>query len=178
MKQVLIAVGIATLLAGCSSNPFSEKTTVNIEKGEVNVVPKWFVTPPDDSEDRLYAVGTALSNDMQFSMDKALHSAKITLGDKMVSKASAETRAFVEDNSKKGLSLTTRQTTKVSKSGFKKVDVSKYVIEKKEVTLEDKNFRTYLLMSLNPLDREHGEDGDKSIDGNEKTRAETALETL
>lgn len=100
MKQIFVAIGVATLLAGCSSNPFSETTKVEVEKGEVNVVPKWFIEPPEDSEDRLYAVGTSLSNDMQFSMDKALHSAKITLGDKMVSVASAETRAYVEDNSK------------------------------------------------------------------------------
>lgn len=180
MKGLLLAVGALGLLAGCSSTPMDDTNTgimeeykdavaeqvkadapiqdtiVSIDRGVNGSVPSWFLVPPEDSEERIYAVGTGLADDMQFSMDKAVHSAKTLLGDKMTNSASSKVQSYIEDNAKGALGATTKSTVKVSKSGYKDADVSKYKIEKTGVFMDRRDYRVYVLLSLNPQNRDHG----------------------
>lgn len=203
MKKVLFGLGATALLAGCSSTPMNdantgimdeykeaiaeqveadapiEDTIVDIERGTNGSVPSWFLTPPEDTEERIYAVGTGLADDMQFSMDKAVHSAKTMLGDKMTNSASSKVQSYIEDNAKGALGATTKNTVKVSKSGYKDADVSKYKIEKTGVFMDRRDFRVYVLLSLNPQNRDHG--GGKEVNTfavEDKARVEAALEEL
>ena len=190
--RYVLGVGTLLLLGGCSSTEQFAKDDPGImseiaEAQEVidkpdlvsNIqgIPSWVLNPPEEDGSLIFAVGTGVSDDMQFSFDKALHSAKITLADKMVSKSSAEIKAYVSDNAKGSRSATTQKTTKISKSGFKQVDVSKYQIEKQYVTLNGRDFRSFVMISLDPSNRVHGEEVN-NFDAQSDAEANAAMDSL
>jgi len=179
------------LLGGCSTTEMVKNDPEIMEEIEaaqtvvdqppvisnIEGIPSWYLTPPEEDGGLIFAVGTGISDDMQFSFDKALHSAKITLADKMVSKSSAEIKAFVSDNAKGSRSATTKKTTKVSKSGFKAVDVSQYKVEQQYVSLNGRDFRTFVMISLDPSNRVHGEEVN-NFDANADAEANAAMDSL
>ena len=190
--RYVLGVGTLLLLGGCSSTEQFAKDDPGImseiaEAQEVidkpdlvsNIqgIPSWVLNPPEEDGSLIFAVGTGVSDDMQFSFDKALHSAKITLADKMVSKSSAEIKAYVSDNAKGSRSAATQKTTKISESGFKQVDVSKYQIEKQYVTLNGRDFRSFVMISLDPSNRVHGEEVN-NFDANADAEANAAMYSL
>lgn len=111
-------------------------------------IPDWYINLPRDTEEKIYGSGAGLSSDLQFSMDKAMHQAKIVLGDKISSKVSAEIKTYMADNSSIGQGVTVEETQRVSKSGFKNIDVSSYEIVKKHVYRERNKFRSFILLGL------------------------------
>ena len=203
MKHLVFGLGATALLAGCSSTPMDDSnvgimdeykeaveaqvaldapitdTIVQIDRGTTNSVPSWFLVPPEDGADRIYAVGTGIADDLQFSLDKAVHSAKTMLGDKMVNDASSKVQSYIEDNAKGTLSATTKNTVKVSQSGYKGADISKYKIEKTGVFKERRDFRVYVLLSLNPQNRDHGtEELHTTFTAEDKAKVEAAMDNL
>lgn len=172
MKGVIFALGAVGVLAGCSSTEIDENhseimkvepedkveiidkppVVEKVEVGQLSV-PEWFLTVPEDTETKIFAVGTGLSDDLQFSFDKAVHEAKVSLGDKIASKSSSEIKTFISDNGRGAQGQTTRKAERVSKSGFKNVDVSKYTVEERAVTEDRRMYRTYVQVSLNPQNR-------------------------
>jgi len=190
--RYVLGVGALLLLGGCSSTEQFAKDDPGIMSeiaeaqdvidkpdlvSNIQGIPSWVLNPPEEDGSLIFAVGTGVSDDMQFSFDKALHSAKITLADKMVSKSSAEIKAYVSDNAKGSRSATTQKTTKISKSGFKQVDVSKYQIEKQYVTLNGRDFRSFVMISLDPSNRVHGEEVN-NFDANADAEANAAMDSL
>jgi len=190
--RYVLGVGALLLLGGCSSTEQFAKDDPDIMEeiveaqaivdapeivSNIQGIPNWVLNPPKEDGSLIFAVGTGVSDDMQFSFDKALHSAKITLADKMVSKSSAEIKAYVSDNAKGSRSATTQKTTKVSKSGFKSVDVSEYQIEKQYVALNGRDFRTFVMISLDPSNRVHGEEIN-NFDENAESEADEAMDAL
>jgi len=154
MKYGILGVAAATLLlAGCSGNPLKGETT-KIEQSVdgTDTVPTWYIEPQTDTDATIYAAATGLSDDLQFSIDKAMHQAKVLLGDKLAATTSAEVKRFVGDNGTGGLSQTSQQTQQVSKSGFKNVNVSSYTVDKKAVAKEGVFYRTYILLRLDVND--------------------------
>lgn len=203
MKHLVFGLGATALLAGCSSTPMDDSnvgimeeykeavatqvamdapivdTIVQIDRGQTDSVPSWFLMPPEDNDERIYAVGAGLADDLQFSLDKAVHSAKTMLGDKMINSASSKVQSYVEDNAKGSLSATTKNTVKVSQSGYKGADISKYKIEKTGVFKERRDFRVYVLVSINPQNRDHGtEEVHATFTVEDKAKVESALDNL
>jgi hypothetical protein len=169
MKKLLLASALVAL-GGCSSfggdksegvalmdekvvepvdTPVVVEDTVTIKKEDQ--VPAWFLKLPEDTEVSLYGAGSGLSMDLQFSMDKAMHQAKLILGDKLSNKVSMEIQSYISDTSRAG--ATVEDTKKVSKSGYKNVDVSAYKVIEKAVFKERSRFRTYVLLEIDPSDR-------------------------
>lgn len=111
-------------------------------------IPEWYINLPRDSEEKIYGSGAGLSSDLQFSIDKAMHQAKIVLGDKISSNVSAEIKTYMADNSSIGQGVTVEETQRVSKSGFRNIDVSSYEIINKYVYRERNKFRSFILLSL------------------------------
>ena len=149
-------------LGACSSSPFSgksEKTslsnigTIDKDGQRSDLIPNWYINVPKDGEEKIYGSGSGLSSDLQFSIDKAIHQAKVVLGDKISNEVSAELKTYMSDNSQIGNGITVEETQKVSKSGFKNVDISQYDITNKEVYKEDDKFRTYILLEIDPRGR-------------------------
>ncbi len=155
----LIAVsGIALSACGLGSKTAEIEVTkelVEIVQAErAEAIPSWYINTPEDREDMIFGSGTGLSTDLQFSMDKAMHQAKVVLGDKINNTVSMEMKTYTADNSATG-GLTVEETQKVSKSGYKVVDVSEYDVIEKAVTLEGINFRTYVLLKVDPSGRKN-----------------------
>jgi hypothetical protein len=148
----LIAATVA--LSGCSSMGIGKKEFTEIEKTETGVdkVPTWYVTPQEDQGPVIFGSGTGLSDDLQFSMDKAMHEAKLVLADKMSSKASASVDRYITDSAAGGQSKTIRKTEKLSSTGFDKINVGNYAIVNRAVFKEKTFYRTYVLLKLNKDD--------------------------
>jgi hypothetical protein len=156
------------VVAGCSSTggdsqpvELMEETVVEpvdappsemVKIKKEDQIPEWYIKLPEDTETSLYGSGSGLSGDLQFSMDKAMHQAKIILGDKMSNKVSMQVQSYIADNSTTG-GRTIEDTKKVSKSGFKNVDVSAYKVVEKAVFRERSRFRAYILLEIDPSDR-------------------------
>ena len=163
LKFAGLVVSLA-VLGGCSSTQINENDP-GIMKQEVALpddpgaltginLPKWFIDTPKDNTNKIYGVGSGLSSDLQFSLDKALHQAKVVVGDKLSNSVSSEIKSYTADNSSIGNATTVEETQRVSKSGFKDVDVSEYEIENRAVYREDNKFRSYIMISINPSSRE------------------------
>lgn len=175
MNKLILAglVSSLALLGGCSSNPFTkEQSQVDLMEQPDDIVvpdkppvpevvqelpdniPDWYINLPRDSEEKIYGSGAGISSDLQFSIDKAMHQAKIVLGDKIQTNVSAEMKTYMADNTSIGGGVTVEETQRVSKSGFKDIDVSAYEILKKSVYQERKKFRSFILLSLDITDKE------------------------
>jgi hypothetical protein len=61
--------------------------------------------------------------------------------------------------------------------GLKQVDVSKYQIEKQYVTLNGRDFRSFVMISLDPSNRVHGEEVN-NFDANADAEANAAMDSL
>jgi len=100
MKK-LIGVGVLLTLAACadkvppdaamSAEEFKYKKA-QIED-QIQHMPDWFTAIPDE-EDAVFAVGTAITPDMQLSVDIATLSAKTTLADRIDSKLRSQMKTF------------------------------------------------------------------------------------
>jgi len=191
MKKLLLALGAVGLVTGCSSTPTDDHVGImerppeiidkppeqTVDIGRNKSVPVWFLELPEDTEERIYAVGTGLSDDMQFSFDKALHEAKVNLADKISAKSSAELKSFISDNGRGSTSGTTRKHIKVSKSGFKNIDVSKYKVEQRAVSEDRRYFRTYVQLSIDPNNR-YVDEPDNSFNAVDDATATQAMDAL
>lgn len=166
MSNLKIAGVVLSLavLAGCSSNPTMDQEPPEIVNATAEPktdmsnlpenVPDWYINLPRDTEGRIYASGAGLSSDLQFSMDKAMHQAKIFLGDKINSTVSAEIKTYMTDNSTIGNGVTIEETQRISKSGFKNIDVSEYQIINKSIYRERNKFRSYVLLVLDVTNKD------------------------
>lgn len=180
MRTPLIVAALAVALSGCSSMGIGKKEFTEIQKTETGVdkVPTWYVEPQADEGTIIYGSGTGLSDDLQFSMDKAIHEAKLVLADKMSSEATADVKRFISDNAAGGQSKTTQKTQKVSKTGFKNVNVSNYDIVNRSVFKEKALYRTYILIKLNTEDVDQlSSNTFNSTDNNVADQAFTVLDS-
>jgi hypothetical protein len=164
MKRTLLAVTVATLLSGCVSNPISDSDKVSTILPE-DQVPEWYLDYPDDEDGNIFASGTGFSDDLQFSMMKAKHSAKTTLGDKLAASVGAEFKSYTADNSSGGQGRTVKENESVSKSGFKDISIRGYEIEKKAAFKDSDGFyRTYVLVKLPMSGPQFDEEGNYVIE--------------
>lgn len=123
-------------------------------------IPDWYIDLPRDTEEKIYGSGAGLSSDLQFSIDKAMHQAKIVLGDKISTNVSAEIKTYMADNSSIGQGVTVEETQRVSKSGFRNIDVSSYEVIDKHVYKERNKFRSFILLSLDITNKEERKQDD------------------
>jgi hypothetical protein len=198
MNKLKFAGLIASLavLGGCSNfnqqpDPNDEGIMVVPDKIELSDapptvqlpddIPEWYINLPRDNEEKIYGSGAGLSSDLQFSIDKAMHQAKIVLGDKISSNVSAEIKTYMADNSSIGQGVTVEETQRVSKSGFRNIDVSSYEIVNKYVYRERNKFRSFILLSLDITNKDDRVNTDITtpVDINAINRAQDeARETL
>ena len=158
MKSTYYTMGLVLVgglaLTGCGMASKTKMIEI-IQAEKASEIPEWYVDLPKDEENSIHGAGTGLSSDLQFSMDKAMHQAKVTLGDKINNKVSMEMKTYIADNSATGFGMAVEETQKVSKSGFKGVDVSEYVVIDKAVRLEGMSYRTYVLLAVDPSGRKN-----------------------
>lgn len=112
MKKSTIAVTIlgALTMAGCSSTPTPNEQFVehkqevrekaySKEEQKFASVPKWFLNQPKNDDSGVYAVGTATSNNLQFSMNHAKLNAEFSIAKSLNQELSGRERAFMSSDS-------------------------------------------------------------------------------
>ena len=78
MKYILSTIVIfALFLNGCSNKYFTLDNDID------NKVPEWFIDFKDEDENNIYAIATAISSDMQLSIEKSKMLALNNIGQKL-----------------------------------------------------------------------------------------------
>lgn len=108
-KLLTLSVAATLLISGCASNDpievYVERQQDIVEKQNkeaqevFSAVPKWFLSPPQNDDAGIYAVGTATSNNLQFTMNQAKLNAEFTLAKNLNQEVSGRERAFMRSGS-------------------------------------------------------------------------------
>ena len=179
---------VVGLLSGCSSVPkpgtpeFTQYNKEQKEEERVEVMeeaPDWFMEPPKDG-DYLYEAATALSSDLQMSIDKAVMDGKTNLADRLNGKMSGQIQRYIEESGEVENREFVQQMERVSKSLFTDVNTSGYRITEKKLMKVRDGYRTFVLIEY-PL----GEANQVLVEGvksnqrvNAKLRASKAFAAL
>lgn len=112
MKKSTIAATIlaALTMAGCSTTPTPTEQYVehkqevrekaySKEEKKFAAVPKWFLNQPKNDDSGVYAVGTATSNNLQFSLNHAKLNAEFSIAKSLNQELSGRERAFMRSDS-------------------------------------------------------------------------------
>ena len=143
---IIILISFA-LLQSCATNPdvAAEKEKIEIAKGTIKEQPKWFKKIPK-SKKILYAKGTAISGDMQLSIDKATISAKRSLADKLDSYISSKTKTFAKESGIDELSSIYSELEQVTINTIKEAHIVGFKEYKSETVAFGSKYRTYYVM--------------------------------
>ena len=132
------------LLQGCvTTNPDVAK--LKVTKATIKEEPKWFTKLPK-SKKILYAKGTALSGDMQLSLDKATIAAKRSLAETLDSYISSKTKTFAKES---GLDEDTEMYSELEKviiNTVKEARIIGYREYKSETVASGSKYRTYYVL--------------------------------
>ena len=100
MRSVLLMAGVLGLSACSEKLPpnlaISEKEfeyRVAQVENQIDDMPKWYTDIPKEDE-AVYAVGTAVTPDLQLAVDIAVLSAKTTLADRVDSRIRSQLKTF------------------------------------------------------------------------------------
>ena len=117
------------------------------EKEIQQSIPNWFIMPPSGSEELMYVRGTAISDDLQLSIDAATNACLRELGKKMNTRLASKTKETVRQaNIGEKISSKT-EMNRISTIVVKEVTVKGYeVVETKMVALDNGNYRTFILL--------------------------------
>ena len=149
-------IGGALLLSACGQTNL-EKRVDFLEKKEskkvektIDVTPKWFTDIPQKPE-AVYSVGTSVSADLQFSVDKAILTAKVALADRINGKLSSSQKAFIAETTrgsgKKGMGIL-RENERAAKNVIAEVAVTGYNVHKSVIKQEGTYYRTFVMLEF------------------------------
>lgn len=155
-RVVVGLVGGALILSACGQTNL-EKRVDFLEKKEsekvektIDVTPKWFIKIPQKPE-AVYSVGTAISGDLQFSVDKAILNGKVALADRINGKLSASQKAFIAETTRtagnKGIGIL-RENERAAKNVIAEVAVTGYNVFKKVIKREGTYYRTFVMLEF------------------------------
>ena len=160
MKKVIL-IGCTALLGACSSNKTVE-TLTNVPPesivakevyeykaqavvDQIEVMPDWFLKPPT-SESSIYSVGTAVSPDLQLTVDIAVLNAKTTLADRINGRVRSQTKSFVAKIGNEETAAVLSEVEKATKNIIADVDVAGYKVSETEVVSNGPKYRAYVLL--------------------------------
>ena len=109
----------------------------------VVAAPEWFVRLPDDTEEMMFAVGTATSSDEQMAYDKARMHAERKLVESTSARIATQTRFYRADNTgttSERFQQITRKNARGDLIGAQRVD--------SQVTHDGQNYKVYVLLRL------------------------------
>ena len=154
-KQVTTAVSctaVIGLLAACSSDPLTEGLSSQdmqraaVVEQQVDNIPDWVKELPE-SEEAFYSIGTAVSSDLQLSIDKSMLAAKRTLADRIGGELSTQIKSFVTELGEQGTSdVIMLEIEQATKNVVANVNVAGYNPTTIEIIPEGTVFRTYVLL--------------------------------
>ena len=125
------------------NDPYAKYYPVEQESAAPVQAPVWFVRPPSDRLDVLFAVGTATSTDEQMAYDKARMSAERKLVESAGIRVQSQTKSYKAD---RGAAIIENYEQVVRKNangelvGAQRVD--------SQVTFDGRSYKVYVLMRL------------------------------
>jgi len=131
MKKIVLS--ILFVLALCGSSNAEEE------------IPKWFAELPK-SEIMLYARGTAVSSDMQLSIDKASIAAKRNLADKLESIISSKTQLFVKEAGIEEDTQIYNELEQITSNTVNETKIGSYNEFKTKTLLIGSKYRTFFVL--------------------------------
>ena len=150
--NIIMSTTAIGLLAACSSDPLTEslssqdKQRAAVVEQQVDNIPDWVMELPE-SEEAFYSVGTAVSSDLQLSIDKSTLAAKRTLADRIGGELSTQIKSFVTELGEQGTSdVIMIEIEQATKNVVANVNVAGYNPVNIEIIPEGIVFRTYVLL--------------------------------
>ena len=153
MRSVLLMAGVLGLSACSDKLPpnlaMTEKEfeyrTEQVEN-QIDDMPKWYTNIPKE-DDAVYAVGTAVTPDLQLSVDIAVLSAKTTLADRVDSRIRSQLKTF---KSKLGStdfdSNVAVEFEQVTRNLIADADVAGYTVKENVIVQNGTQYRSYVLL--------------------------------
>lgn len=143
-------IGVALILAGCSSmNPF-KGDKVELDKVKGNEVPEWFLAKEEPNSKYIMVTATDVSKDMQFAIDKATMNAKIQIA----SKLKTDIQSLARESSLEsgyGVKEVEREIDRVSKAIVNQ-SIGFFTRENLAVYREGDHYRAYVMLKLSVED--------------------------
>ena len=165
MKQLYIMPAAMLALGACSNTNVetaskappsvtdiaSYEYKANVVQDNVDVLPEWFTEMPEDDK-AIYAVGTAITPDLQLSVDIAVMNAKSTLADRINGRVSSQAKTFI---SKIGSDETDTsilsEVEKVTKNLVADVDVAHYKVAEQKI-VSSAQYRSFVLLEYSDVE--------------------------
>ena len=117
------------------------------EKKIKEAMPDWYENMPVGTELIMYARGTAISNDLQFSEDKAVNAALLALAKQMRNKLDAKNKQMIKEA---GINEDLTMKTNIERASnivIKNVSISGYkIVKTKMAPRANGGYRTYILV--------------------------------
>ena len=145
----LIVLVSFVLLQSCATDPkiLAEKQKEKIASETIKEAPKWFKKLPK-SKKILYAKGTAVSEDMQLSIDKATIASKRSLADKLDSYISSKTKLFAKEVGTGEISDIYSELEQVTINTIKEAQIIGFDVYKKKTIAIGSKYRTYTVVEF------------------------------
>ena len=134
MKKIILSILFVLALCGSSN---ADQTNEEI--------PKWFTELPK-SKTMLYARGTAVSGDMQLSIDKASIAAKRNLADKLESIISSKTQLFVKEAGIEEDTQIYNELEQITSNTVNETKIGSYNEFKTKTLLIGSKYRTFFVL--------------------------------
>ena len=128
--------------SGVDKEVYNYKTKLANE--QVKKMPEWYTKIPED-EESIYAVGTAVSPDLQLSNDIAILLAKRTLADRINGELRSQTKSFMSKIGTDANSSVLNEIETVTSNLIADVDVG-YRVKESEVVVNGTEYRMYVLL--------------------------------
>ena len=151
MKKVLLVAPLILALTACSS--FKYNTGVEVKgstssgqrafSNEVNY-PDWYTKTPSKDAEGLYAVGSEYSRDFQFSVDKAMLSAKRELAANFSSYMSAMMKDFATESGMSGSDIARTDLERTTRMVIAKVNLVGVQRVNLKVVHENNGYRSFV----------------------------------
>jgi hypothetical protein len=148
VTTIIALVGVVFLSACSSMTPGSPESLAKLQKEKmkakekalentIDEMPKWYLKTPT-SDYAVYAAGTGVSDDPQYSLDIAILRAKVMLADRLQGELSQKSKSIKTNGSE----INTQATQNVING----VNVAGYKIKHKVLELESGKVRAYVLL--------------------------------
>ena len=161
MKNLIMIGVMGSMLAACSNTknvavmdsppPYSgvDKEVYEykskLANQQVKAMPEWYTKIPED-EEAIFAVGTAVSPDLQLSNDIAILLAKRTLADRINGELRSQTKSFVSKIGTDANASVLNEIETVTKNLISDVDVAGYRVKESDVVVNGTQYRVYVLL--------------------------------
>lgn len=152
MKKLAL-IPLIGLVAACEKTP--PETTMSAQmfkyqseqvENQIDNMPNWYTNIPKE-DDAVYAVGTAVTPDLQLAVDIAVLSAKTTLADRVDSRIRSQMKLFKTKLGSTDFDSTVQNNfEQVTRNLIADADVAGYTVKENRIVQNGTQYRAYVLL--------------------------------